>query len=225
MDQLFQAAFYNAHFTNLPITGETADHKFCYMQHRPTIDTSGCTADPVQAVVTDEIQTYSGGSGAVFLAPQCNQLLRAQLPYAKHWFNQLFPNFVTPTISDNKAALVFQGTIYLWILGMGPKVIQGSDWDVLRGLIDNPSTDWTQVLAWVEDTPSYITGGLLSSSTPLPASFVTWLARPEVCPLMQTANCPYLYPLIYYSTVCDAQCEVKSVCANYKPTSYCATQP
>ena len=222
LEQVYTAKVVADNLDSVPITTETDDHKFCYMQHRPTIANT-CGADPVQAVVTGEIQNYSNGSGAVFQPSQCKELLRAQLPYALHWFNTIFPTFEGPLINGNSPYWVFKAGIYMWILGMGPKVMQSTEWDDLRGLISNPNTDYAKVLVWLTGTPGFVSDGTYASMKPLPPSFVAWLAKPEICPSSSLWNCMILSPLFVYSKVCDTACDMKDICAAYLPGSTCAT--
>ena len=219
-EQVLLTAYIPINFQDLPLTTETEDHKWCYLQRRLESNTEECTKDPLEAVVTGDITDYSAGSGATFEPSQCKQLLRAQLPFAQYWFNRLFPHFSLPSVTDSQRYWMVKGGLYLYILSIGPDVMQTEEWDGLRDLINSASTDWTQVLAWLTPTPSYLTNGSSSSTKPLPQSLVDWMSSPGVC---SPYNCPYFWLFNAHSRVCkNPDCDVKSICEEFDAKDACA---
>ena len=209
----------------LPLSLENENHRMCYYQTRPT---TGCTPDPVEAVV-DTIDSYGTLGEARPLESQCLKWLQTMWPVANYHFDTLFSIYTPPAVSD-LSVMEIKAEIYLWILGFGAASFRSEEWTDLMTLFNDAATNWNNVFAWVNlDTSAaepvysgnYMTAGTHTSEKSLPQSLIDWLAM--VCPDGVTENCKHLSPFNAASTVCRySTCHVQSTCSSALGSGSCA---
>ena len=205
----------------LPITHETSAHLLCYRQTRPTWDTSGCSTEPVLAVLGDISGYGTLGSGNPTLK-QCSKWLAAQWPFVTHWFTHLFPNFTGPTPVTIRNTII-QSILYLWILQFGPsEMSDDAEWGTLKADLV-AGGNWLWYYGWAGENPGYVTNGPTSTRKTFPQVLEDWIKSADGCN-KNTPTCLDLMVFDYGSTTCDqTPCNIQSECGLINPSSNCAT--
>jgi len=95
---------------------------------------------------------------------QCYEVLKAQWPAVIQWYGKLFPHFTPPYTTTDPEVYALKIVLWLWIIHFSASVLSyNSQWQGLVAFFNSASLNWSQLLAWGGDSPSYLACGRVHS--------------------------------------------------------------